>query len=199
MHALAAAGWHTLTAATLVADLVAGQRPPPRSFVVTFDDGWYDGFTNALPILRRNRFVGTFYVITGRFNVGHNLSIRQMQAMRAAGNEIGDHTVNHVDLPIASAKRAGLQIVQAAQRIQSALGVAPATFAYPFGGRSPLDEKLVAQAGLTLAVTTVEGCLESASNQFAAPRLRVGPGTIPTDLLATMERCWALDRSAHTR
>ena len=49
--ALWRAGWRTIDTTTLAADLAAGKRPPPRSFVISFDDGYVDGFTEAYPIL----------------------------------------------------------------------------------------------------------------------------------------------------
>jgi peptidoglycan/xylan/chitin deacetylase (PgdA/CDA1 family) len=195
MRTLAAAGWHTVTAAQLAADLAAGRRPKPRTFVITFDDGWADGYRYALPILRRNGFVGTFYVISGRISrLSGFLSPTQLQAMQAAGMEIGDHTVSHADLPARTTSKARYEIVHAADQIAVVVGVRPSTFAYPYGARNLRDESLVARAGFALALTTVEGCLEISSNQFSVPRLRVGPGTSPTELLGTLERCWALDR-----
>ena len=54
--ALAAAGWHTITMATLANDLQANVKPPERTFAITIDDGWDDGYTYALPILAQHGF-----------------------------------------------------------------------------------------------------------------------------------------------
>ena len=194
MATLRTAGWHAITAATLAEDLATGRSPAPRSFVPTFDDGWSDGYTYAFPILRELGFVGTFYVITGRIGQLGNLSGTQMQAMAAGGMEMGDHTVSHADLPAKTPAVARFEIDGGVRQIEAVLGVRPVTFAYPYGGTSVRDQALVAQGGLDLAVTTVEGCLETAANQFAAPRMRVGPGMSPADLLASMEYCQRLDR-----
>ncbi len=82
LEALVAAGWRSITAAELAADLAAGDRPPPRTFVITFDDGRSDGYTQAFPILRRLGLVATFYVITGRIGMANNLSASQLRAPR---------------------------------------------------------------------------------------------------------------------
>jgi peptidoglycan/xylan/chitin deacetylase (PgdA/CDA1 family) len=194
MRTLARAGWHSITAASLATYLGAGLRPPPRSFVITFDDGWSDGYRYAFPIMRRYRFVGTFYVVTGRIGHTNALSVAQLRALAAAGMEVGDHTVSHADVPALSASRARSEIVRSALQIKNVMGAAPVTFAYPYGARNARDEHLVEQAGFGLAVTTVYACRESAADQFAIPRLRVGPGTTPSELLRSMENCWALDR-----
>jgi len=38
-------------------------RPPDKTFVITIDDGWDDGYTYALPILQSHGFVATYFVI----------------------------------------------------------------------------------------------------------------------------------------
>ncbi len=43
---------------------------PPRSAVITFDDGYRDNFTNALPILLKHKIPASFYVSTSFINSG---------------------------------------------------------------------------------------------------------------------------------
>ena len=52
LTALVEAGWHSITVAQLALDMEANAPPPARTFVVTIDDGYRDGLTNALPIIR---------------------------------------------------------------------------------------------------------------------------------------------------
>ncbi len=190
MAALAAAGWHTITASELSTDVADGRRPPARTFVITFDDGYDDGFTYALPILQAHGFRATFYVITGRIGDSpgplQSLTPEHVQALAAAGMEIGDHTVSHADLPALTETLMRYQIVAAAARIEQLVGSPPTTLAYPYGARDAAVIREVAAAGFGLALTNVEGCLESWSTRFVVPRLRVGPGTTPQMLLATM-------------
>jgi peptidoglycan/xylan/chitin deacetylase (PgdA/CDA1 family) len=50
-------------------DMLEGRRPlQPYSMVLTFDDGYRNNFTHALPILRRYHAPATFFVPTGFLN-----------------------------------------------------------------------------------------------------------------------------------
>ena len=195
METLRAAGWRTITAAKLAADLLAGHRPPPRTFVVTIDDGHEDGYSEAFPILRRNGFVGTYYVITARVGMmgpagaGGYLTRDQIAEMAAAGMEIGDHTADHVPLASQTQAKALAEITASAAWITALLGAPPTTLAYPFGS---FDQSVVDQTrglGFSMAFTTITGCRQTLATRLAIPRLHVGPSTTPLDLLARLQDC----------
>ena len=188
MAALSHAGWRTIDTATLAADLATGTQPPPRTFVVSFDDGYADGFTQAYPILKRLGFVATFYVVTGRLGRPDQLTGDELRAMAAAGMEIGDHTVDHVDLALVSGRKLHHEIDDARKAILRAVGEEPVSFAYPFGDLNPRVVAAVASAGFEIAVTNREGVRETWADRFNVPRLRVGPRTSAVELLRQMER-----------
>jgi peptidoglycan/xylan/chitin deacetylase (PgdA/CDA1 family) len=134
MDVLAVAGWHTITLAELAADLQAHRMPTPKTFVVTIDDGWSDGFTYALPILQSHGYVATYFVVAGRIDTDGNLSTPQLKALIAAGNEIGDHTMDHLSLSRLAPTKLKFEIDAGAARIAQVTGRWPATLAYPLGG-----------------------------------------------------------------
>ena len=191
LEALVAAGWRSITAAELAADLAAGVPSLPRTFVITFDDGWRDGYTEAFPILRRLGLVATFYVITGRIGAANSLTASELRGLASAGMEIGSHTMDHVRLASANPWAARLQLTRSAAKIEAVTGQRPTTFAYPFGGLDPLDEALVQESGYAMAFTEASGCRMSWPTRLAAPRVRVSAGTLPQDLLHELEVCTA--------
>ena len=182
------AGWRTIDTATLAADLATGTHPAPRSFVISFDDGYPDGFTQAYPILKHLGFVATYYVVTGRIGWSDQLTAEELTQMAAAGMEIGDHTVDHLDLAELSARDLRPEIDDARTAILRTVGEAPVSFAYPFGDLSPRVVAAVASAGFEIAVTNREGVRETWADRYDVPRLRVGPGTSPSGLLRQMAR-----------
>ncbi|MGD0121648.1 MAG: polysaccharide deacetylase family protein [Candidatus Limnocylindrales bacterium] len=199
LDAIAAAGWHTITMAALAADLEAHTQPPARSFVITIDDGWEDGYTHALPILRSHGYVATYFVIAGRIDKPDEVTSGELQALVAAGDEIGDHTVDHVDLeklPLATQR---YEIDAAAARIAQVTGRWPESFAYPSGGATNSDAAVVAACGVlhsgvveepvpaakpgaSKPVVGVPVALETWSTRFAIPRVRITPNTNPVYL-----------------
>jgi peptidoglycan/xylan/chitin deacetylase (PgdA/CDA1 family) len=209
LTALARAGWQTVTMATLADDLAAHIKPPAKTFVITIDDGWYDGFTYAWPILKSHGFVATYYVIAGRIDAPSFLSSIQLRQLVAAGNDIGDHTMNHVNLTAQGNAALTYQIDAAASRIAQVTGAWPRSLAYPSGHE---DSQVVAAVGAcgVLRMAVLEKALfvttpaaapkpgaspvppvtqklqayETWTYRFLVPRIRVSPGTTPATLLA---------------
>jgi peptidoglycan/xylan/chitin deacetylase (PgdA/CDA1 family) len=184
LKALHAAGWRTVTAAALADALALGAPPPPRTFVVTIDDGHSDGFTYALPILEHYGFVATFYVVAGRVGEPDNLSWTQIRSLIAAGMEIGNHTLGHRALAQLSAADVQTQVEGAQARFIAALGVAPTTFAYPFGSFDAAVVAAIELAGFRMAVTTARGAAESWNRRLEVPRIEIGPSFPPAEVLA---------------
>jgi peptidoglycan/xylan/chitin deacetylase (PgdA/CDA1 family) len=176
-------GWRTITVADLARLLATGARPDPRTFAITIDDGHRDGYTYALPVLRANGFVATFYVVAGRVGAGSYLSWDEIRTLQADGMEIGSHTVDHVPLAGLSAASLACEVNDAQAIFRDHLGAAPTTFAYPFGSLDGAAGAAVEAAGLLVAVTTHFGRAEAWSARFALPRIHVGPAATAERLL----------------
>lgn len=198
LDALQKAGWHTITMATLANDLQAHTKPPARTFVITIDDGWDDGYTYALPILAQHGFVATYFVITGRIDDSSFLTSAELQALVAAGDEIGDHTVDHVQLSSLRAATLTYEIDAAAARIAQVTGRWPESLAYPFGAADQRAAEAVA-ACQELRIAVIEKpvdanmrriakpvALETWSNHFAVPRIQLSSSTKPANLVAEL-------------
>jgi len=186
LTALQQAGWTTVTAATLAEHLASREPLPKKSMVITIDDGRADGYTNAFPILQKLGFVATYYVITGRIERDKYLSVAQLQEMAAAGMEIANHTVHHIDVSKKKAAYITNEVQEAQDQLTAWLGATPITFAYPFGEHPKLLEQAVANAHLQLAFTTVVGKVHSRKTALLSPRIRVHPSTTARQLLALL-------------
>jgi peptidoglycan/xylan/chitin deacetylase (PgdA/CDA1 family) len=187
LDALKAAGWHTITMATLAEDLAARRAPSARSFVITIDDGWYDGYTYALPILQRHGYVATYFVISSRIGAADFLSAANLKGLMAAGNEIGNHTVDHLSLPYLTAANMTREVDLASDQIEAATGVRPKSFAYPMGGIDTAAMQVVAACpGMMDAVTEWKTIGETYNGRYDIPRLEIGPGVSGQTLLVML-------------
>jgi peptidoglycan/xylan/chitin deacetylase (PgdA/CDA1 family) len=187
LSAFRAAGWRTIRLGTLADLLAAGTAPPPRTFVITIDDGWSDGYTYAAPILRDNGFVATFFVIAGRIGWSNILSPSQMRDLIAAGNEIGNHTMDHTALAYQTNARMIYEIASGSATIAAATGVWPATFSYPKGSWNMRAMAAVeACASIKMAVIEGDATWETWATRFATPRIHVGPDKTPSRLIRDM-------------
>ena len=76
---------------------------PPRSAIITLDDGWNSTYEAAWPILKKfgypfTLFIYTDYVKGGPKSGGGSLTWSQLAELRDAGADIESHTVSHHDL-----------------------------------------------------------------------------------------------------
>jgi peptidoglycan/xylan/chitin deacetylase (PgdA/CDA1 family) len=189
MGAMDAAGWHTITMAQLGDDLRLGIQPPPKSFVVTLDDGYEDGSTYAYPILRNHGFVATYFVVGGRIGSPDHLTVAELQALLAAGNEIGNHTQDHVDLRPLTPDRMRNEIYDASAAIAGSIGVWPQSFCYPFGKvNAAVSTVVAAMPGIQTAAIETGSQPETWANRLTLPRIRIGPGSSPQYLVYRADR-----------
>jgi peptidoglycan/xylan/chitin deacetylase (PgdA/CDA1 family) len=100
---------------------------------------------------------GTFYVNSGEVctawcRYAWNMSWKQLDALAADGNEIGGHTLDHVDLtrPDISRREKRRQICADRSKLAKR-GYRPVSFAYPFGRRGATAKRLVRKCGYTSA------------------------------------------------
>jgi len=183
LQALRDEGWRTITAHALADALEKGLLPPPRTFVITIDDGHDDGYLYGLPIIARYGFVATYYVVPGRLGMDSYLSWDQVRALRDAGMEIGNHTFDHVALTTLASGEAFNQVMAAQIAFLQELGSLPTTFAYPFGKFDSLAAAAVQAARLRLAFTTQGGKTETWATRFTLPRVHVGGALTAPELL----------------
>jgi peptidoglycan/xylan/chitin deacetylase (PgdA/CDA1 family) len=69
---------------------------PPRSVVITIDDGWSSVYTDAYPILKEFRYPFTVFLYTKYIDVqGRSMSLSMIKEMQKNGATIGNHSMSH--------------------------------------------------------------------------------------------------------
>ena len=149
--------------------------------------------------MQKYGFVGTFYVVAGHMGRPGFLTWDMAATLAQAGNEIANHTMDHVSLPSYHGAALVAQIEHAALAIQTQLatrGVTTTvqTFAYPYGHSSVEAMQFLASRGYTLAVTTVHGTGSTmGSEPLRYPRIRVSRGESRKAFLANLGRVTLID------
>ncbi|MGB9804564.1 polysaccharide deacetylase family protein [Desulfofundulus sp.] len=184
MEYLATHGFHTVSL-TDVADYLQKAKPlPPRPVVITFDDGYLDNYTYALPILEKYGFTATVFVVAhtvgktnifdaGRQPVNRMAGWRELKAMAGHGITIGAHTLDHprlTRLPLEEARR---QIKESKLLLEAELGRPVEVFSYPYGSYNQDLARVVRESGYRAAVTTDQGLVGPGDDPFTLKRVRV--------------------------
>jgi peptidoglycan/xylan/chitin deacetylase (PgdA/CDA1 family) len=169
-------GYRFLTAEELLGQGV----PQPRTAVVTFDDGFENWLTGALPVLGRLGVPATFYVCPGLLGLPHPeldgaegalLDDEGAKELVAAGMELGSHSLTHADLRKLDDETLAFELQESKAAVERITGRPCRTFAYPYGLYDQRVVRAVAAAGYELAFAWLPGPWRP----LEAPRLPAPP------------------------
>jgi peptidoglycan/xylan/chitin deacetylase (PgdA/CDA1 family) len=159
---------------------------------ITFDDGYGDNCSHAIPLLIKERipctyFVASKYVLENQ-PFPHDLargvplrpnSVSELQAMAKAGIEIGSHTRTHIDLGrVHDLKELRREVVDAAHELEDAVGTPIRYFAFPFGLHANLNVeafKLARRAGYRGVCSAYGGYNWPGDDSFHMQRIHADP------------------------
>ena len=176
MDWLARSGYHPVTTLDLINYLSGARGLPSRPIILTFDDGYADFYTTAVPILRQHDFTAVAYVVSGFIGQQGYMSAGQIRSLQAAGFEIGSHTVHHLNLTAQSANSLNYELATSKQSLEGLLGRPVTAFCYPSGRFGRREADAVAAAGYQDATTTLGGSYRTMAGRYTWSRLRVSGG-----------------------
>jgi peptidoglycan/xylan/chitin deacetylase (PgdA/CDA1 family) len=158
---------------------------PPKSVVITIDDGWRSAFEIAMPILKKYGYPATLFVYTGLI-VGSSktLSWELIREMEESGIDIQGHTITHRMLTSINKKESFKEYFDAIERelsesakiIKAKIGKDIKYLAYPDGETNHLVIDVVKKDGYKAAFTVKRG-----GNPFFAHNYRINRSMIYGD------------------
>jgi len=183
---LQAQGYQSIFLADIYATLTTGQPLPEKPIVLTFDDGYKDAYTGALPLLQKYGFVGEFFLLAtpAHYESPQYLTWADVRAMADAGMSMQAHGRDHYDLGGRSYDFLVYQILGAKEAVEAHSGQPVRFFCYPSGRYDHATIAVVESAGYWGAVTTAWGTELRLDNRFTWPRIRV-------------RGAWSVDYFAH--
>ena len=175
-------GYTSILMSDLIAYVENGTPLPKKPILITFDDGYYNNYLYAFPLLKKYQMKAVISIIgketdkNSRSGGGHAtyscLTWEQVQEMAASGLvEIQNHSYNgHKN----TGRRNGVKrksgesrqeyntflekdLSKLQKKIQDATGTAPSTFTYPFGAVSRSSLKTVKELGFKASLGCEEG------------------------------------------
>jgi peptidoglycan/xylan/chitin deacetylase (PgdA/CDA1 family) len=119
---------------------------PPKSVVITIDDGWCSLYEIAFPVLKQYGYSVTLFLYTDLIHNNTCLTWDQVREMQHSGFTVGNHSKTHRDLSGPNAEESfgqyfaavQLEVNEAERLIKKHLGITPKYFAYPYGASNEL-------------------------------------------------------------
>ena len=149
-------GCTTVVMSDLIAYVQQGTPLPEKPVMITFDDGYYNNYLNAYPLLQKYQMKAVISIIVGetdkyseldenKENYSHITWDMINEMMESGLIEIQNHTYE--------LHKTGKK---AQDRIEAMTGWRPNTFTYPFGSYSRHSQELLEQLGFAASLG-VEG------------------------------------------
>lgn len=152
---------------------------------ITFDDGYLNNLTHALPVLLKHGFSSTVYAVSqqlGKTNQWDReagiaptplMNAQQLRQWLVAGQEVGAHTRHHVRLTQADDSTCGDEISACRSELESMMNAPVRHFCYPYGEYAPGHMAQALAAGFETATTTQRSRCQLGEDLMQLPRVPV--------------------------
>ncbi|HVB73360.1 MAG TPA: polysaccharide deacetylase family protein [Ktedonobacteraceae bacterium] len=198
-------GYTTLSLDQAVADIDGKQQAPPRSLLLTFDDGYIDNARVALPLLQACNMRATLFVITGfvgqtnRWNHRasydvHHMTWDDLRLWLDSGCDIGGHSHLHYNMTRLSAGEMQETILVNKRLLEEELAFRLRAFAYPYGAFNPAIIDAIHQH-YEIAFATEKGSWDASTHRYTINRLTISPAW---DIAEFARQLHAINLDGHT-
>ena len=183
MRLLALLGYQGLSMSALMPYLNGEKKG--KVVGITFDDGYLNNLTDALPVLQRHGFSSTCYCVSqrlGQTNVWDQaqgvapsplMNVQQLSQWVAGGQEVGAHTQTHANLTDCEDTLALQEILLSKKELEAFTHQTVRHFCYPYGRYQPGHVVMARQAGFDSVTTTQRGRVSRGADLWQMPRVPV--------------------------
>ncbi len=167
-------GYQTISLNDL-ADSLENKTPlPPKSVILTFDDGYRDFYTTAFPLLKKYNLRAVSFYIVGYSNYPSYMNWDMIREIHSSGLvDVESHTLGHLMLTQLPPDQAKNEIFESKRLLEEKLNKKVNFFAYPYGDYNDEVVSLVVQAGYKLAFGTKVGSDLHASEKYFLKRVPI--------------------------
>jgi peptidoglycan/xylan/chitin deacetylase (PgdA/CDA1 family) len=157
--------------------------------VVTFDDGYRNILTNALPLLKAKGIPSTIFIVPGMLGLCPELrdksthsvedrmvmSMEELQEIASDLVTVGSHSLTHPFLPRLTAKEARCELSESRRLLETILQKPVRLFCFPYGACNEELFCLCHEAGYERVFTALPQWKISNASEFVTGRVRVDP------------------------
>jgi len=170
-------GYNVITLAQFYDFIDYRRRPPPKSVLITIDDGWKTTKTIAYPILKKYGFTAALFVYTDLIKSRPSsvtLSWDDLREMVSSGViELESHTVTHADLTKLSEEQLRRELTESQRIIKEKTGIKSAFLAYPYGNFNDRVMETMKETGYKAGFTVIRGSNAFFFNNYSLNRSMV--------------------------
>jgi peptidoglycan/xylan/chitin deacetylase (PgdA/CDA1 family) len=166
-------GYNVLTLDEFIEGVRGNRSFPRNSVVITFDDGYENNLTLAVPVLKKYQFPAIFFVSPGFTKKDGFLSWGQLRIIAGEGFSIGSHGMTQAYLPEIFHDERQYELKDSRRILEKKLGVPVNYFAYPVSGFTDEIKKEVKEAGYKGAMATNRGTDRSNKDVYEINRIRL--------------------------
>ena len=148
--------------------LLKNGKENKKEIVITFDDGWFDNYEFAFPILKRYNIPAIFFITTIQFETTDKfkMNVDQIIEMKNAGMTFGSHTCNHKTLSKIKLAEARYEIFKSKEILEKLFHQSIDYFAYPGGAFNSSVAELVKEAGYKAACSILSPATNTVTDKF---------------------------------
>lgn len=154
-------------------------KVPKRPVAITFDDGYFDNYTDAYRILKKYDMIATFFVVTdyiGKDSMYMNLD--NLKEMKSNGMAIENHTSDHLRLYFKTKDKQRKAIKDGKEYLEKNLGGVNKYLCYPVGRYNKDTMEVAKELEIEAAVTTKNGLSNAKDGLLSLDRIRMKPMSI---------------------
>lgn len=175
------------------------QPIPPRTIILTFDDGFANNYIHAFPIISRYSFKAVISIITNYVNKDRPfpwlkqslkengedkkeyqselpLTKWQLKTMSDYGITISSHSRNHRNLNKLDKQQVKEEVIESKKDLEEMLGKRVKYFAYPYGSWGDFNNEhksIIKSAGYQAALSTKVGNNNVQSDVYELRRIPI--------------------------
>lgn len=179
----------------VIAYMTGIEKMPAKTVAITADDGYYNFYKNAYPVLKKYNLPATFSIITDRIGTSGYLGWNELREMSDSNLiTIASHTKSHCWIPSVSVDKEKLwdELAGSKNILEQGLGKSVDFICYPNSGFNDLAKETVKLAGYKGAFATNPAKKSDINDIYAIRRIKMSSTSVnPVILWGKTSRYYA--------